>query len=115
MNELKKKITDYVMSVEFQDKYWPISEIDYQDDIVKMLYDITSDLWLEVEFTSCDTWTDVWIEATVYIKNLVWMSAWYNVIIDVDFRRYFDTREDFIETLYNTEQHALNLINYFNS
>lgn len=115
MNELKKKITDYVMSEEFTNTRWPVEDIDDTSDIVKLLYSITSDLQLEVDFTWCDNESDYWIEATVYIKNLLGEGKNYNVILDVDCPRYFDTMEELIETIYNQELHAQKIIQHFNS
>ena len=108
MDELKKKITDFVMDNNF--KY----DLKDFDDINNALYNISSELWLDVEFTSCENSSDAWIEATVYVKNLLWEHKWYNVVIDVSFKNFFENKEEFIDSVYYADQHAKNVLSYFN-
>lgn len=114
MDELKKKITDFVMSEKFQDRRWPIEEVDYIDDITKILYETCSELNLNVDFDQCDNGSDCWIQSTVYVKNMVGENN-YNVILDADVATRFDDRDDYIETIYGQELHAQKVLAHFNS
>lgn len=115
---LRKKITDFVMSEKFQDRRWPINEVDYIDDITKIFYEVCVELWLSVDFDQCDNWSECRIQSTVYVKNMIvdWTNnIWYNIILDCDVNTRFDEREELIETIYNQELHAQKIIQHFNS
>lgn len=112
--KLRKQITDFVMLEKFQDRRWPIEQVDYIDDITKIFYETCCELELNVCFDQCDTGSDCWIQSTVYVKKMIGDSN-YNVILDVDVNREFDNRDEFIETIYGQEIHARKVLAHFSS
>lgn len=54
------------------------------------------------------------MEVSIYVNNLIWKNLWYNVIIDVDWETEFDTVEDFVDYMIETERVWQKIYKHFN-
>lgn len=106
MDELTKKINNYL------DEVW-VDEDMMVDETYRMLYTLSSVLWLNVDFDISDDGSDVYIYATVRVPNMIWDWRGYNVIIDVDVKQVFDNQEELVDEIVRLEQWATKVLSHF--
>jgi len=62
-----------------------------------------------------DSGADNYVQATVYITNLMWDWAWYNVILDVDFETRYEKEEYVVDEIMRIEKYAVKMLEYFSN
>lgn len=84
----------------------------YKDEISSMMYDFCSEFWLEFDVACIDSWSDCYLESTVYVPQMI-DEQWYAVILDCDFSSYFEDAEDFVDTMLAEDEHAKKVLSHF--
>jgi len=109
--ELRKKMIERVKENEKE-----AIENNYKDEVANSMYAFCSEFSFEVDYTYCENASDNWIEASVYVKNLLWdeWDEWYNVIIDVEAKSRFETVEEFVDYMIEVEKKSKKILNHFN-
>jgi hypothetical protein len=86
-----------------------------KQDVVRTLYHISEKLWFNFDLDYVDSWADDYVQATVYITNMMWNGAGYNVILDVDFKVWYETTKEITDEIMRLEKSAVNMIEYFSN
>lgn len=75
----------------------------YKDDIASIIYDFTQKFWLSFDVDYVENSSDSRLQFTVYIK---WSEKRrsFNAILDCDFASYYETTEEFVDKMIETEK-----------
>lgn len=87
----------------------------YKDKVEQSMYAFCNEFSIDTDFTYCENASDCWIEASIYVDNLLWKNRWYNVIVDVEAKTRFESVEEFADYMIETEQHSQKIYKHFNS
>lgn len=108
-----KMITKKEVKTEVEKRKNEMIKVQYKKVFVDSVYDISNELQLNFDLDYVDSGADNYVQATVYIHNLIWNWAWYNVILDVDFQTDYDTVDDVVDEIMRIETEARNMIEKF--
>jgi hypothetical protein len=86
-----------------------------KQSLTNTIYCMSEDLVFSFDLDYVDSGADDYVQATVYITNMMWNWSWYNVILDVDFNTRYETEQEIVDEIMRIEESAIRMIAYFNS
>ena len=108
MDNLKEKFDKRLKTTEWEMPREVGADI---DTCFRAYINVANDLTLNVWFDLVD-WTDPYIQATVYVPNLIGDWPWYNIIIELDVATERDKAE-FIAEVIRLEERAIEILSFF--
>ena len=86
-----------------------------KEEIVRTLYSLWEFVWFNFDLDYVDSGADDYVQATVYITNMMWDWSWYNVILDVDFKTRYEEDKEVVDEIMRIEEGAVKMLGYFKS